>query len=290
MTVAIVTDTTHYMPASVVRRHRLHSVPLYVTWNGRTDPESTLTDFGAFYDHLRSAPELPTTSQPSVGDFLRIYEPLLAAGHDVLSIHLSAGISGTSGTAEQARRQLLDGGSVSEGRIMVLDSATACAGVGLMAIAAANAAGDGAGIAEAAGRAQALRRELTLWFAVDTLEFLRRGGRIGTAKAWVGSTLRIKPILTLERNIEPVERVRTWSRAFDRLLMHLEQRRADGHDVWFVQHAQAEEQAARMVERGREIFGTDPGFVSELGPVIGTHVGPGVLGVAAIRRSLIGPV
>src|SRR4051812_24893725 len=135
--------------------------------------------------------------------------------------------------------------------------------------------------------AQTLRRELKIWFAVDTLEFLKRGGRVGAARAWLGTTLRIKPILTLEREITPVERVRTSGRAFDRLLEYLRVRHDDGHDAWFIQHAQAHAQAERMRERGREIFGTDPDFISEIGPVIGTHVGPGLLGVSAIRRTLL---
>jgi DegV family protein with EDD domain len=287
--VAVVTDTTHYMPDEVVERHRLHSVPLYVTWNGRTQRESELANFDAFYDHLRSSSELPTTSQPSIGDFLAVYGPLLDSGHDILSVHLSAGLSGTCAAAEQARLQLVEGG-LDPARLVVLDSATVCAGLGLMAIAAANAVAEGADVATAAERARALRAELKIWFAVETMEFLRRGGRIGMAAAWVGSTLRIKPILTLESQVEPVERVRTWARAFDRLLAHLAQRHENGHDTWIVQHIQAGDQVEKMIERGSEIFGAGPEFVSEIGPVIGTHAGPGVLGVAAFKRELAGPV
>src|SRR5262245_29977337 len=119
--VAVVTDTTHYLPAEVVERHRLHEVSLYVNWNGRTDRERDLPDFDAFYGHLRTATEMPSTSQPSVGDFLEVYEPLLEAGRDVLSVHLSGGISGTVGSAAQARAVLLERGIAPE-RIEVLDS------------------------------------------------------------------------------------------------------------------------------------------------------------------------
>lgn len=289
MSVAVVTDTTHYLPAAVADRHGLRSVALYVNWNGTTRREADLGDLDGFYADLRTADELPTTSQPSVGDFLDVYRPLLDAGDDIVSIHLSAGLSGTCGAAERARADLIEQGYDAH-RIAVLDSATACAGIGLMAIAGANAAASGADMTGVLAAARAVRGELELRFAVDTLEFLRRGGRIGTAQAWVGSALKIKPILTLESEVEAVERVRTWSRAFDTLLAHLEARRRDGHDVWFIQHVQAGEQVTRMVERGSEIFGQGPEFVSELGPVIGTHVGPGVLGVAAIRRDLVGPV
>ena len=135
--------------------------------------------------------------------------------------------------------------------------------------------------------AQALRRELKVWFAVDTLEFLRRGGRVGGAQAWLGSTLKIKPILSIESEVLPVERVRTSGRAFERLVEYLQARREDGSDAFFVQHINAAEQAERMVEEGRRIYGVEPEFVSEIGPVIGAHVGPGLLGVSGIRRSLL---
>jgi DegV family protein with EDD domain len=287
--VAVVTDTTHYLPAEVVRRHELHEVSLYVNWDGRTDRESDLPDFDAFYDHLRTATDLPSTSQPSVGDFLTVYEPLLESGADVLSIHLSGGISGTVQTAEQARAALLERGIAPE-RIQVLDSDTGCAGHGLMAVAAANAVRAGGDLAGAADAARRLREGMQLYFAVDTLEFLRRGGRIGSAQAWVGSALKIKPILTIEREIKPIERVRTAGRAFERLVEHLQHCRDAGGDVFFIQHIQTADVAARLAERGREIYGRDPEFVSEIGPVIGAHVGPGLIGVTGLQSSVLGPV
>ena len=125
---------------------------------------------------------------------------------------------------------------------------------------------------------------------VDTLEYLRRGGRIGAARAWIGATLKIKPILTIEGEMQPVERVRTSGRAFERLVAHFEQRREDGCDAFAVQHVQVPGEAERMAERGREIYGRDPEMISEIGPVIGTHTGPGILGVAGLRTGLVGPV
>ena len=131
---------------------------------------------------------------------------------------------------------------------------------------------------------------MTLLFAVDTLEYLRRGGRIGAAQAWVGSALKIKPILSIDREILPVERVRTAGRAFERLVEHLTTLREAGNDVFFVQHIQAHDVAQRLAERGREIYGRPPEFVSEIGPVIGAHVGPGLLGVTGLPSSVLGPV
>src|SRR5918992_5843722 len=152
--VAVVTDSTHYMPRDVVERHGFHTVSLYVRWGDppRDDREADLPDFDAFYDALRTARELPATSQPSVGDFLAVYEPLVEQGADILSIHLSGGISGTVRSAEQARDQLLERGVAPE-RIEIIDSATACAGHGLMAIAASNAARGGADLVGAAAAA-----------------------------------------------------------------------------------------------------------------------------------------
>src|SRR5215212_8148184 len=129
MAVAIVTDTTHYLPDEMVERLGLHQVSLYLNWQGRTEREADLPDFAEFYAHLSSSPELPTTSQPSVGDFLAAYEPLLAQGRDIVSIHLSGGISGTVRSAEQARDQLVEGGLDAD-RLVVVDSATACGGTG----------------------------------------------------------------------------------------------------------------------------------------------------------------
>jgi DegV family protein with EDD domain len=284
--VAVVTDTTQYLPQEVIERHGIHLVSLYVNWKGRTDRESELGDYGAFYDFLRSGGDLPSTSQPSVGDFLAVYEPLIERGEDILSIHLSGGISGTVGAAEQARQALIEQG-VDESRIVVIDSRTGCAGHGFMSIAAANAEG---GLAEKVAAARKLREDLYLLVAVDTLEFLRRGGRIGAARAWIGATLKVKPILTIEGEMKPVERVRTATRAFERLVDHLRQRRDDGCDQFAVQHTNAPDVADRLAEAGREIYGNDPVIQSEIGPVIGTHTGPGLLGVAGLRSDLLGPV
>ena len=286
--VAVVTDTTHYLPRDLVTRLDLHQVSLYVTFEGNTEREADITDLADFYNRLSASSEMPSTSQPSVGDFLEVYEPLLEAGRDIVSIHLSAGISGTFTAAEQARDQLVERG-IDPDRMVVLDSATACAGLGMLAMAAASVAAAGGSAAEAAEAAQACRRDLKVWFAVDTLEFLRRGGRVGGAAAWLGSTLKIKPILSIESEILPIERVRTSKRTFERLIEYLTVRRDGGCDTFFIQHIHAPDQAQRLVERGKEIYGRDVEFVSEIGPVIGAHVGPGLLGVSGIPRRLLYP-
>ena len=284
--VAVVSDTCHYLPRELVESNHIHEVSLYVHRDGKTERESDLRDYGAYYAELGTAVALPTTSQPSIGDFLEVYEPLLDAGLEIVSIHLSGALSGTVRSADQARDQL---GERAAGRVHVIDSATGCGGQGLVLLGAAAAARSGADGAAVAARAEEARSQLKMWFAVDTLEYLRRGGRIGSAQAWLGTALKIKPILALESEITPFERVRTSRRAFERMVELLRSRHAAGRDGWAVQHIQAPGEAAALVERGREIFGGEPAFVSEIGPVIGTHVGPGLLGVGGTDASLLKP-
>jgi DegV family protein with EDD domain len=281
--VAVVSDSCHYLPPALLERHAIHQVSLYVHVEGTATRESEIADYRGYYERLRDLRSLPTTSQPSIGDFLAVYDPLLAAGHEIVSIHLAGGMSGTVRSAEQARDQLGD----RTGRVQVVDSGTACGGQGLVVLAAAAAAAQGADGAAVAARAAAARRALKMWFAIDTLEYLRRGGRIAGAQAWLGSALRIKPILTVQSEITPVERVRTSRRAFEKMVELLASRHADGADAYMVQHIQAPEQAAELAARGREIFGHDPLVVSEIGPVIGTHVGPGLLGTGGIPSALL---
>ena len=173
------------------------------------------------------------------------------------------------------------------GRIEVVDSTTTCGGLGGVVVAAAAKARAGGGLNEVVAHAAEAREQFKLWFAVDTLEYLKRGGRIGPAQAWLGGALKIKPILSIESEITPIERVRTSGKAFERMLDYMRGRASDGADGWIVQHIRAEEQAERLVAEGREIYGCEPQFVSEIGPVIGAHVGPGLLGVGGLPASYL---
>jgi DegV family protein with EDD domain len=285
--VAVVTDSTSYLPDGVAEREDVTIVPLYIVFGGdRTVPETDITDYDAFFDELRSAEALPTTSQPSVGDFRAAYEPLLAEGREIVSVHISGGLSGTPEAARQAKESLERDGLGGE-RIQVVDSTTAAGGLGFMVLAAAKAARDGKDAEQVAAHVAAARKELKLWFAIDTLEFLRRGGRIGAASAWIGSTLKVKPILTVENEMTPVERVRTSRRAFERMVEYLQQGRDSNADAWSVQHISAPDQLAALVERGRDLFGSEPTIVSELGPVLAAHTGPGLLGAGALPSHYI---
>jgi DegV family protein with EDD domain len=283
--VAVATDSTHYLPRSLADSEDIHQVSLYVGWAGERERELQMGDFDGFYGRLRTDQELPTTSQPSIGDFLAVWEPLLESGHDVVSIHLAGGISGTCEAARQAHGLLAERGLAD--RVEVIDGETACGGLALLLLAACAAARAGEDKSAVAARVQEARRALRIWFCLDTLEYLRRGGRIGKAQAWLGGTLKIKPILSLEYEILPVERVRTAGRAFERMVKYAQELREAGSDGWVVQHIQAPDQAQRLIDRCREIFDSEPVFTSEVGPVIGTYTGPGLIGVGAVPRTLL---
>jgi DegV family protein with EDD domain len=280
--VAVVTDSTSYLPPDVVERHGIQVVPLYIVFGGdRTVPETDITDYDEFFEDLRKVDALPTTSQPSVGDFTSVYEPLLAAGREIVSVHISGGLSGTSESARQAAAALERDGKGGE-RIRVYDSTTAAGGLGLLTMSAATGAEAGMTADEIVARLQRTRVDLKLWFSIDTLEFLKRGGRIGAASAWIGSTLRVKPILTVQNEMAPVERVRTSSRAFDRMVDYARQCHESGADGWCAQHINAPDQHARLTEACHEVFGRGPALLSEIGPVLAVHTGPGLLGVGAV--------
>jgi DegV family protein with EDD domain len=283
---AVVCDSSQYLPPEVIAAKGIGVVSLYVAIDGEQQRETEVTDYDDFYSRLRQSSGGATTSQPSVGDFIAVWQPLLDQGRDVVSIHISAAISGTFEAANQARQRLIDDGRNGE-RVHLYDSEMACGATGLCVLAAAAAIEAGGGPEEAVARAQQVRETLKMWFAVDTLEYLRKGGRIGGASAWIGGALKIKPILTIDREIAPVERVRTRSRSLERLRGYARQLHESGADAWVVQHIQDPETAEVLAADCREIFGGKPAFISEIGPVIGAHVGPGLIGLGAISWPIL---
>jgi DegV family protein with EDD domain len=283
---AVVCDSSQYLPPEVIAAKGIGVVSLYVSIDGEQQRETEVTDYDDFYSRLRQSSGGATTSQPSVGDFIAVWQPLLDQGKDVVSIHISAAISGTFEAANQARQRLIDDGRNGD-RVHLYDSEMACGATGLCVLAATAAIEAGGGPEEALARARQVRETLKMWFAVDTLEYLRKGGRIGGASAWIGGALKIKPILTIDREIAPVERVRTRSRSLERLRGYARQLHESGADAWVVQHIQDPETAELLAADCREIFGGEPAFISEIGPVIGAHVGPGLIGLGAIPWPLL---
>jgi DegV family protein with EDD domain len=273
--VAIVTDSTTYLPQALVDSLGIHQVSLYVGWGGDLRPEHDYRDLDAFYAKLAASPQLPTTSQPSVGDFVSCYRPLLESGCDVLSIHIAAGLSGTCESAREAARVLAEEGA--SGVVEVLDGETGAGGLGCLVVLAASLAAKGEPLASISEGVARGRASLDIWFCLDTLEYLRRGGRIGAAQAMVGTALKIKPILTFGTEIAPVGRVRTHRRALERMSAYLHELHERGASDWVVQHAQAAADAERLVAEGTALFGFAPLFCTEVGPVLGAHLGSGIL-------------
>ena len=245
--VAVVTDSTPYLPRSLIDRWGIQQVSLYVGWGGDLRPEHEYQDLDAFYARLHESPQLPTTSQPSVGDFLACYQPLVSAGRDVVSVHIAGGLSGTCESAREAARIVAE--EQHPGRVEVLDSQTGAGGLGCLVLLAASVAEQGGTLDAVVDSVHRGRESLDIWFCLDTLEYLRRGGRIGAAQAMVGTALKVKPILTFGTEIAPVGRVRTHRRALERMLAYLHELHDRGATEWIVQHAQAP--ARRRAAGGR---------------------------------------
>jgi len=279
----VVTDSTPYLPRSLVDRWAIRQVNLYVGWDGDLRPEDQYDDLDAFYARLRESPVLPATSQPSVGDFLACFEPLVSVGRDVISVHLASGLSGTYETAAEAARVVANAGH--PGSVEVIDGQTGAGGLGCLVLAAARAAAQGAELNAVVDAVRHTRKHLEMWFCLDTLESLPRGRRIGAAQAMLGTALAITPILTFGAEIAPVGRVRTRRRALERMGAYLDELHDRGAKDWIVQHAQRPEDAEHLVARGTAIFGAGPLFCTQVGPVLGAHLGSGILvgGVVGAR-------
>jgi DegV family protein with EDD domain len=281
--VAVVSDSNAYLPKQLAEANGMTMLQQYVCFaDGRRLHEDDI-DLDSFFEEMRSVEQLPTTSHPTTDDFRAAYEELLKSAEAIVSVHSSGQLSRTVEAAAEAAEQL-----DASDRIHVLDSQSAGGGLGVIALAAARRAAAGESPERVIGTAEEARSELKMWFAIDSLEFLRRSGRIGAASAWVGSTLRVKPILTIrDGQMVPVERVRTTERAFERLVDYARQRHTSGADAWVVQHVRSPELADRLTDRAREVFGNDPVFCSEIGAVVGAHTGPGLLGIGALPPRLL---
>lgn len=275
--IKIVTDSTSYLPPAEIEEFDIRIVPLNVHFGeDRVFQESVNLTNEEFYAMLAEAPELPTTSQPSPGQFRDVFAELAEAGHDVLCIVVSSKLSGTYQSALDARRMLPDV------NIVIIDSYFVAAALGLMVVTAAEMAADGHLMDEIVARVEQMRRDMKLYFVVDTLEYLQKGGRIGAAAALVGTLLKVKPILTLDEGIvKPLDKVRSKRKAIQRLLAELESHVSPGQPVQaIVMHAQVPEEVRELESEMRRRFNCQRTIFGEAGSVVGVHAGPGVLGAA----------
>jgi DegV family protein with EDD domain len=275
--IKIVTDSTAYLPKSTIQQYDLRVVPLYVHFADEGFREGVELSDEEFYKRLKQAPELPTTSQPSAGEFLRVFKALADDGHEIITITISSKLSGTWNSAMAARDML------PEASITVIDSKSTSVGLQMMVEAAAQAAQAGASVGEIADQIETIRKKMHFMFVVDTLEYLAKGGRIGNAKAFMGTLLKVKPILVLQDGaIEPLEQVRSKRKAHCRMLdlvaEGVDGRGAQAH-VAFT-NALVPDEARELAQQLQDRLGCPPPLVSDLGPVIGTHTGPGAVGVA----------
>jgi len=275
--IKIVSDSTCYLPSDVVKQFDIRVVPLNVHFGeDRVFQEGVNLTQDEFYAMLAEAPELPTTSQPAPGQFREVFTELTGAGHAVLCILLSSKLSGTYQSALDARRMLPDA------NIVVIDSSFVAAALGLMVVTAAEMAAEGRSMDEIVARVEQMRRDMKLYFVVDTLEYLQKGGRIGAAAAFLGTLLKVKPILTLDEGIvKPLDKVRSKRKAIQRLLAELESHVSPGQPVQaIVMHAQVPDEVKELESEMCRRFNCQRTIFGEVGPVVGVHVGPGVLGAA----------
>jgi DegV family protein with EDD domain len=270
---AIVLDSTADFPEAPERFPNWRVVPLYVRFGDESYRDYVDLTPAEFYARLRTADELPTTSQPTPGDFLAAYEEL--AGYDrIYSLHISAELSGTYGSATTAAEQ------VGEGKVRTIDSGSASAAIAMLGLAVQRRLGRGTTDEELDALLERYRRDAALLFTVDTLEFLRRGGRIGRASAWAGTLLHVKPILTIEREVVPLKRVRGNQKAMQTFVEEFTAKTEDRPTLRVgIAHADAPERAEalrKMVHGERPQAEVE--VVTTLGAVVGTHAGPGTVG------------
>jgi DegV family protein with EDD domain len=276
---AIVLDSTADLPDAVDRFPNWRVVPLYVRFGDESLRDGVDIDPTEFYARLREASVFPTTSQPTPGDFLACYREL-AAYDRIFSLHVSAQVSGTFGSAEAA------GGELGGGRVRAVDTETASASIALLALAIQRRLERGTSDEEVDGLVERYRRERGLLFTVDTLEFLQRGGRIGKAAAFAGTLLQVKPILSIrDGEVVPVKRVRGERKAFAELAAALENETRDEPTYKLaVAHAAAPERAAELESLvGERRPQVELELVVTLGAVIGAHAGPGTLALFWFR-------
>jgi DegV family protein with EDD domain len=276
--VAIVTDSTAYIPQEYIEQYQIRVVPLSVHWGDKTYRDGVDIEPAEFYDRLKTDRQMPTTSAHSIGAFQQVYHQALESAETVVSIHLSSQLSATFSSAEQAKTLLPDTA------VEVLDSSLTSMALGFMVLAAARAAERGESREQVVAAARRLIETSRILFTVDTLEYLRRGGRIGAAQAFMGNLMDVKPLMELRAGrVEPVERVRTKKKAVERIVdmicQHAESL-TNGRPVRLaVLHALVPEEAAVLLEMAASRLNVVEKITTGISPVIASHTGPGTIGL-----------
>lgn len=277
--VAIVTDSTAYLPENLVSEFNITVLPLVVIWGDETLRDNIDITPEQFYERLQKEEAMPTTSQATIQSFTDAFQELHGKGYDIFAVTISSGLSGTMDSAIQAKNMVPDA------NIELFDSQTSSLPMAFIALSAARAARRGASLEEVKQVAEAVRDHNQVYFAVETLEFLHRGGRIGGASRFLGTALGLKPILYLnDGKVEALEKVRTSKKAHARLISILEEQLEGKSPINMigVVKAAADEAADKLMAQIKERFTPDELMVADLSPVIGTHIGPGATGVAYV--------
>ena len=279
MTVKVITDSTADLPPALAEELGITVVPLNVHFGTEVYRDGVEITADEFYRRLVTASRLPTTSQPTPGDFLSAYDEMGQTTDEIISVHISAKLSGTMNSATQAREEY--GG---ESRIEIIDSLQGSMGLGMLAIAAAEAARRGGSLDDVVTETRAAIPKVGFMGLVDTLEYLEKGGRIGKAQAFMGSLLRIKPLLTIrDGEAHPLERARTRAKGVDRMC-ELVQAEMPLKDLAVV-YTTTPDEARALAQRLQSFLPQGEVILSQVGPVVGTYLGPGVLGVAFRKQS-----
>jgi DegV family protein with EDD domain len=274
--IQIVTDSTGYIPVDLVRKYGIHVAPQILIWGDETlrDGIDILPD--AFYARLKTASVMPTTSQVTIAYFQELFQKAAADGKPVLAILISSKLSGTISSALQAKEL------VPKAQVEIVDSYAASMAMGFQVLAAARAAESGMGFADVVAVAHDAVKKTGVVFVVDTLEFLHRGGRIGGATKLLGTALNLKPVLELaDGRLEPVEKIRTKTKAVARMLDIVEERTKGKANLRLATiHAAARDEAQVLLDEAVARLKPVEAFVVEASPVVGTHAGPGTVGLA----------
>lgn len=273
--VAVVTDGAGSLTPAQGEQYGLHVAPVYVNFGEKSYLAGVNLDAKDFYSLLRASKNLPSTAQPTAQDFVNLYTKLAKDVDEIVTVVISHHMSATLQSAEMANEQFTDI------LVHIVNSESVSLGLGMMAIAAARAAAEGKSAQEVVQLVECIKQNMNVIFTVETLEYLHKGGRIGGATAFLGSALNIKPILYIKSGrIEPLERVRTRRRAIARLLELVEEKVGAKETHFAILHCEADEEAREFGEQVEAKFNCAELVISEAGPVIGTHAGPGTLGVA----------